>query len=339
MPWQIGGGISTPREEEYEEEEEEWEEMKDPILELREDVSVYYGLRSHMMVMYKGLRFALTGHTLMMVFASCFFTFFCSVANISFDTSMSIISVGSVFPLIFSVNASFNRRDQALESMASLKAAILTLYLMFRTWEKQGTGRWAHEADAIFQKLLDDIEWYLRSQNPTAEHGNVVYDGFAAVAMKMNEFAPEAGFKHAGEGGWGRMSVYVRDLIVHFEGVRAIRDTETPKGLRLFCFALINTTPILLAPYWNHFCKQEHNAAWEATWYGCQSSYFICVAYVLIIFTLYRVQMELEDPFDGEGDDDIKWESWRSNLDQLGNYGENGPERRYCMSRLVDRAT
>jgi len=133
------------------------------------------------------------------------------------------------------------------------------------------------------------------------------------------------------------MSVFVRDVMTQFEGVRAIRDTETPKGLRLFCFALINTTPILLAPYWNHFCSQEHNTAWNANLYGCQSSYFVAVAYVLIIFTLYRVQQELEDPFDGAGDDDIKWDSWRSNLDQLVNYGKNGPTRRSNAWKLVSK--
>jgi hypothetical protein len=31
-------------------------------------------------------------------------------------------------------------------------------------------------------------------------------------------------------------------------------------GLRLFCFALIHVAPVLLAPYWVHFCdKQRHS--------------------------------------------------------------------------------
>ena len=62
--------------------------------------------------------------------------------------------------------------------------------------------------------------------------------------------------------------------------------------------------------------------------YGCESGYFVGCFYVLINLTLYRVQTELEDPFDGKGRDDIKWERWRAQLDQMDAYGPDGPLRR-----------
>ncbi len=49
---------------------------------------------------------------------------------------------------------------------------------------------------------------------------------------------------------------------------------------------------------------------------------------MLINLTLYRVQTELEDPFDGDGRDDIKWSRWRAQLDQMDTYGADGPLRR-----------
>ena len=48
-----------------------------------------------------------------------------------------------------------------------------------------------------------------------------------------------------------------QEMMRSFESVRAIRDTETPVGLRLFCFTLIHVAPVLLAPYWVHFCALQ----------------------------------------------------------------------------------
>eukprot|EP00960_Hanusia_phi_P047573 758470-Hanusia_phi.AAC.3 len=297
-------------------------------------------LVNHISLVAQGIRFAITWHTLIMSCIACFFTFICSkgMLEIQFNTSMSIVAVGTIFPLVFSVQASFQRREKALSCLAKLKGAMYTMYLMFKTWEKHPSGSWCWESDGVgamtqeienlFQKLLDDIEWYLRSSKHSEEAGNVVYDGFATLADKMKEFHIHAGYKYNGESGMGRMSVYFRDMISHFESVRTIRDVETPIGLRLFCFALIHTIPILLAPYWNHFCVKQHN--WEIieNKYGCDAGYFICIIYVLIVITLYRVQSELEDPFDGRGADDIKWEFIRSQLDQMSNYGKTGRKRR-----------
>jgi len=65
--------------------------------------------------------------------------------------------------------------------------------------------------------------------------------------------------------------------------------------------------------------------------YGCGSAYFLSLAFVVILITLYRVQCELEDPFDGNGDDDVRWEQWRAQLDQLRSYGSDGPALRDAM--------
>jgi len=115
--------------------------------------------------------------------------------------------------------------------------------------------------------------------------------------------------------------------------VRAVRDSETPIGLRLFCFALIHISPLLLAPYWNHFCR-EQTATELPSQYGCESGYFVGIVYVLIVITLYRVQTELENPFDGDGADDVNWDLWRAQLEDLSCYGAEGPKKRALKSAL-----
>ena len=103
---------------------------------------------------------------------------------------------------------------------------------------------------------------------------------------------------------------------------------------------------MLLAPYWNNFCEKQvskediiMNIQIDLKGdYGCSAGYFMGISYVMIVVTLYRVQYELEDPFDGVGHDDIKWERWRAQTDQLGNYGEGGPKRRALKSKAAAKA-
>ena len=141
---------------------------------------------------------------------------------------------------------------------------------MFKTWDKQGSGKPAEEIQEFFNKLVEDIVQFLRKRPSTpqaeaesAQLAHTVYDGFATLADKVNAFGAVAGYTKSGEGGMSRMHQYLRDLMSHFENVRAVRDTETPIGLRLFCFALIHFSPILLAPYWNHFCEVRRHPGAE----------------------------------------------------------------------------
>lgn len=309
--------------------------------------------KAHILLVYYGLRFVLTWHAFWMVSLTCLCTFLCSkgMLDITFKTSMIILAAGTVFPLVFSVQAGFQRRDDALDAMARLKGAMFAMYLMFRTWEKDSAGRWgwesnaqhrwADEVDKVYQKLLDDIELYLRSGRPAPEEsGNVVYDGLVALSEVMAKFAPHSGHsKQGGQLGMGRMSCYHREAVSSFERVRAILDTQMPVGLRLFCYALIHVSPIVLAPYWNRFCgeRMSHYSglAFMESAYGCQAGYFIAVTYVLILVTLWRVQRQLENPFEGDDLDDINWELFRSHFDQLHTYGSGGCRKRARLRSLV----
>jgi hypothetical protein len=123
------------------------------------------------------------------------------------------------------------------------------------------------------------------------------------------------------------LSSTFQSLLLDLEGVREVRDNETPKGLRKFAIFLICVTPIMLAPYWSHFCgtasggdiSQVYTVNEEGAVvpfsagdgeegiapqhpFGCIAGYFIAVLYVIITFSLLRVQEALEDPFDGMGD-------------------------------------
>ena len=321
----------------------------EPVV-VNKDKTLAVRLYAHLALVFRGVRFATTWHACWMVLVTCLCTFLCSkgVLGIKFNTSMTILAAGTIFPLVFSVQAGFSRRDEALSALAKLKGAMFTVWLMFKTWEKgeDGTwiwekdapGRWAVEVEMVFAKLLDDIELYLRGDRPAREEsGNVVYDGLATLCHLMAKFAPHSGHtQYGGQGGIGRMSCFHRDIVLSFERVRVVLDTQMPVGLRLFCFALIHVSPIVLAPYWNHFCYEKiaHFDTYDMSesTYGCPAGYFIATTYVLILVTLYRVQIQLENPLHGGDDDDVDWEQVRASFDQLATYGKHGDARRETLA-------
>ena len=52
--------------------------------------------------------------------------------------------------------------------------------------------------------------------------------------------------------------------------------------------------------------------------YGCCSAYLIGLLFTLIVFSLYRAQKDLDDPFSSTEPDAIRWDAWRCELEALG---------------------
>lgn len=80
-------------------------ELYEPVLEFDENAAEYEDFRWHATTFWQGIRFATTWHSLWMVLLTCLATFACSkgILDFSFDTSMDIITIGTVLPLVFSV--------------------------------------------------------------------------------------------------------------------------------------------------------------------------------------------------------------------------------------------
>ena len=78
--------------------------------------------------------------------------------------------------------------------------------------------------------------------------------------------------------------------------------------MRFFCALMIYASPILLAPYWRSFCADQDEvyiSGRSTVDPGCAAGYFNCVLYTVVLMTLYSVTMEIEDIWDGNGNDDI----------------------------------
>lgn len=59
---------------------------------------------------------------------SVFATVFCSENNITAEIPISLIGLSVVFPVVFTIGASFRRRDLALERYGKITANLASIY-------------------------------------------------------------------------------------------------------------------------------------------------------------------------------------------------------------------
>lgn len=283
----------------------------------------------------EGIYFSfMDGGTIIMVCLSCLATLLCAKGflNLEWDASMSIVAIGSIFPLVFSIQASYQGREAVVRMIGGLKANFFSIFFTFQAWLDQN-GISSDDVEDDMNQLVCDVLIYLRSKQAVpGEEGSVpelahnVYDGFrrifkhveACKALPKPPTPPEI----------STQSGFIRFALVNFEEARCTADYRTPRGLRLFCFVVIHVSPIFLAPYFNRYCANQNDSTESSHMYGCQSGYFMSILFVLINSTLLKVQQQLENPFDGDGDDDIKWGIWTDQLNQMSKYGANGPALR-----------
>jgi hypothetical protein len=147
--------------------------------------------------------------------------------------------------------------------------------------------------------------------------------------------------------GWA----HIVELSKAVEGLKAVRFSALPAGFLKFNSTFVTASSLALVPYWNSFCKSEVDPSAEFSpftvsfddaaggtvlWsvldgangtavppatgeavihpYGCVTGYLLAALYALTVLMLHSVQSEMEDPFDGKGKDDIRWDDWRDGL-------------------------
>ncbi len=63
--------------------------------------------------------------SLVVIIAACISTYICTKYNFHFDVPTELIGIAIVFPIVFSINAAYNRRENALEHYSIFKESDL----------------------------------------------------------------------------------------------------------------------------------------------------------------------------------------------------------------------
>ncbi|MBT7442407.1 MAG: hypothetical protein HN790_00365 [Methylococcales bacterium] len=220
--------------------------------------------------------------------------YFCLLFELTVNMPTGLIGVAIVFPIVFSINAAYRRREEALSAYAAIKGHTVAMVFAHRDWipnqDPDHEARMCFLAERLFVTLKS---YFIDAKVHDQDRFDDVYEVFSDVSNSI-ETLRIAGVP-ANE--VSRVNQYLRNVMIDFEKMRNILVYRTPTSLRAYSQVFLNTFPILFAPYFAYITEQH------ATYSG----YFVAGLYGLVLVCLENVQERLENPYDGFGEDDIRF--------------------------------
>jgi predicted membrane chloride channel (bestrophin family) len=224
-------------------------------------------------------------------------TFACLHFGLLAEIPTGLIGLAVVFPIVFSINAAYKRREEVLKYFGELKAHSVALYFAHRDWVPGEEGAESEHAGRVRQlisDLLGSVGEDLRDKRRTKKSMAEVFSVFSRFSIS-NETLREAKVP-ANE--ISRANQYVSKMMTDYERMRNIASYRTPVSLRAYSRVFLNLFPVAFGPYFAMLCVKSESFP--------QVGYMVAVLYSLVLVTLDNLQEDLEDPFDGIGTDDVK---------------------------------
>ena len=224
-------------------------------------------------------------------------TYLCHHFQILANFPDMLVGVAIVFPVVFSIGAAYNRRENALKNFADLKGHAIAMYYATRDWPESKNSEISTRMRDLLKEIFKDTKAFLRSRlrKESIVDEKSIYEKFSALSLLTMELR-SIGLQ---SGEVSRISQYVSKMIIAFDNLAIVRKYRTPITLRAYSKVFIWTFPIIYGPYFANNFKM----------YTPLLYYVIPVLYSFILVGLDNIQDHLENPFDDIGEDDIHFKS------------------------------
>ena len=215
-------------------------------------------------------------------------TFFAIEHNIKFHADLLLFGLCVVFPLHFSLQAAFKRREKALEYFSLFKAGSLALNYSFQMSEDLA----AEKKEAI-RAVLNNMGGTLINQLENK------VPGYKLVHQKLDEVFAfiEGNRENISNRNALRMIRYMKDISESSAYLVSLVTHRTMLGLRFYSIFFIVILPLVQAPLFL-FRFESIIPAW-----GIHLSLAFTA---LALVTLNNFQTLIEYPFDPKGIDNVK---------------------------------
>lgn len=246
----------------------------------------------------------ITPFTLIICITSVGCTLLCYYYNATFEMEFGIINVAVIFPLVFSINEAFRRREQALSHLSKLKSNAYSIrFAHYHFMEGKFLNTIAPmEIDDILRRLFALMSAYFQSEDFSDREYMSILQIFSSISWSI-----EIHLRHGGvpAPNISRVNESLRSLMEEFEQLRNIRMYRTPIALRAYTKIFVTIFPALYSPLFA-FIAKDTGALW--------GSIVMVVLYSFILTGLDRIQDGLEQPFDGLSVDDVCFEEYSAHI-------------------------
>lgn len=215
------------------------------------------------------------------------------IFDFSYDIDLTLVSIAIIFPLVFNIRGSFQRRERALEYLSQFRSALLTLNYYFRNSPKLLDDD-KREITNILLEISNELPVHLGNNgSKTKEIDDTVQKVFNFITDK-NDVIP------------GRYRVkiirFMYDLHESIENLHAIHVHRTIISLKAYCEYSIYLFPLIYVPTIIYHVGMD-TSKWIA--------FFTVLFTEFILISLFNIQDQMEYPFDQVGLDDIKMETFK----------------------------
>jgi hypothetical protein len=208
--------------------------------------------------------------------------------HISFNINIMLFSLAVVFPLHFTVQAAFKRREKALEYFSAFKGGLMALHYSINIAKKL-TPEKKIEGTNILKSAADQVAQQLESRESNYE----------LIQRKLNEIFAfmQTNRKELSGRNVIKMVRYMKDVSESTVYLTSLITHRTIAGMRFYSLFFIVIFPFIHAPILLH---KLHNIVPES------AIYLIVGVASLVLITLNNFQFMIEYPFDKRGIDNVQ---------------------------------
>lgn len=232
--------------------------------------------------------------TLIVTALSLVSTWLCMRYNIIADFPLTLVGIAIVFPVVFSIDSAYARREKALQQLADFEAHLTALHIASRDWLVIDDEAFIKKFRGNLVKVYDSVRDFFVGK----KHDNEKEADISDRVKELSKTVQELRNFDLQSGEMSRVNQYVSKILVDIENLKAIYIYRTPITLRAYSRVFIYSFPVLYGPYF----------VYAAQHYSLGLEYMMPVLFSFILVSLDNIQQHLENPFDQIGEDDIKFD-------------------------------
>ncbi|MFX1511469.1 MAG: hypothetical protein ACFFCQ_02680 [Promethearchaeota archaeon] len=222
------------------------------------------------------------------------------------DIPTSFIGIAIIFPIVFSINSAYRRREEALSYFASIMANSAALFFAHKDWTKKKNIEHTKRINKLLIGLFTEFKEFFTSKEPDSERVSSLYSIFSQISdsnerLRTDEVSPPE---------ISRANQFLSMIILSFERMRTILTYRTPLALRAYSRFFLNASPLLFAPYFAYLADRFDNPIF---------GYALAILFSIVLVSLDKIQDDLENPYDTIGKDDIRFDEALAYIEILNN--------------------
>lgn len=230
--------------------------------------------------------------TFLVMAISCGATWYCWEHDLTANFSLTLVGIAVIFPLVFSINSAYKRRETALGHYGALKGNGRAIFFASRDWIENPKREKMDELKSALGGLFDEINQYLHAEDSEHEIPETgVLRAFSDVSLAIKGFRAQG----LATGEVSRSNQYLSKMMISFEQLKHIYQYRTPLTLRAYSKLFIYVIPVVYGPYFAHVTLDKHIGM----------IFVLPILFSVLLVSLDNIQEHLENPFDRLGEDDV----------------------------------